>query len=44
MELKLAQELARLDQDMFLVFLDLLKAYDTVNSRCLLKTMEVYHS
>ena len=41
MELKLAQELARIDQDLlFLEFLDLRKAYDTVDRYRLLITME----
>ena len=43
MELKIAQELAILDHDpLFLVFLDLLKAYDTVDRDRLLQTLEVY--
>ena len=41
LELKLAQELASVDQDpLFLVFLDLLKAYDTVDWVRLLTTLE----
>ena len=43
MELNLAQELIRIDQDpLFLVFLDLQKAYDTVDRYCLLITLEWY--
>ena len=43
MELKLAQDLASIDQDpIFLVFLDLRKAYDTVNRDCILITLEGY--
>ena len=43
MELKLAQELARIDQDpLFLVFLDLIKAYDTMDRDLLLITREGY--
>ena len=41
MELKLAQELSIIDQDpLFLVFLDLSKAYDTVDQERLLMTLE----
>ena len=43
MELKLAQELISIDQDpLFLVFLYLRKAYDTVDRECLLITLESY--
>ena len=43
MELNLAQELSKIDQDpLFLVFLDLRKAYNTVDQECLLITMEGY--
>ena len=43
MELKLAQELARIDQEpLFLVFLDLRKAYDTMDWDRLLIKMEGY--
>ena len=43
MELKLSQELARIDQyPLFLVFMDLRKAYNTVDQECLLITMEGY--
>ena len=43
MELNLSQELARIYQDLlFLVILDLRKAYDTVDRKCLLITMEGY--
>ena len=42
-ELKLAQELARIDQSpLFLVFLDLRKAHDTVDQEHLLMTLEGY--
>ena len=41
MELNLAQDLARIDQDsLFLVFLDLRKACDTVDQDRLLITLE----
>ena len=43
MELKIAQELANIYQDpLFLVFLDLRKAYDTVEQDHLLITLEGY--
>ena len=43
MELKLPQELSRIDQDpLFLLFLDLRKAYDTVDRYRLLVTLEGY--
>ena len=43
MELKLVQELASVYYDpLFLVFLDLRKAYNTVNRECLILTLEVY--
>ena len=43
MELKLAQKLASIDQEaLFLVFLDLRKAYDTMDWKRLLITLEVY--
>ena len=45
MEFKLVQELASVDQDpLFLIFLDLQKAYDTVDLGRLLVTLEVYCS
>ena len=43
LELKLAQEIASIDQDtLLLVFLDLQKAYDTVDCGHILTTLEVY--
>ena len=43
MELKLSQELSRIYQDpLFLVFLDLRRAYDTVDRERLLMTLEEY--
>ena len=43
MELKLAQELSSIDHDpLFLVFLDLMKAYDTLDREHLLMTLEGY--
>ena len=43
MELKMVQELASIDQDpLFLVFLDLQKAYDTLDYSRLLHTLEGY--
>ena len=43
MELKLAQDLASIYQEpLFLVFLDLRKAYDIVNRERLLITLEGY--
>ena len=43
MELKLAQDLASIYQEpLFLVFLDLRKAYDIVNRKRLLITLEGY--
>ena len=43
MELKLSQELARIDQDpLFLVFMDLRKVYNTVDRDHLLITLEEY--
>ena len=43
MELKIAQELASIDQDsLFLVLLDVRKAYDTVDKERLLITLEGY--
>ena len=43
MELKLAQELASIDQSpLLLVFLDLRKAYDTMDQERLLITLEGY--
>ena len=43
MELKLAQELARVDHSpLFLVLLDLRKAYNTVDRDCLFQTLEGY--
>ena len=43
MELNLVRELASIDQDLlFLVFLDLRKAYETVDRECLLITLEGY--
>ena len=43
MELKLAQDLANIDQEpLLLVFLDLRKEYDTVDRECLLITLEGY--
>ena len=43
MELKISQEIASIDQDpLFLVFLDLRKAYDTMDWDCLLITLEGY--
>ena len=43
LELKLAQELASVDQDpLFLVFLDLKRSYDTVDCGRLLTTLEGY--
>ena len=45
MELKLAQDLASIDQDpLFLVFLDILKAYDTVDQDRLIITLKGYGS
>ena len=42
-ELKISQDLARIDQDpLFLVFLDLRKAYGTVYRELLLTTLEGY--
>ena len=41
MDLNLAQELARLyNYPLFLVLLDLQKAYDTVDTECLIQTLE----
>ena len=43
MELKLAQEIYNIDQDLlFLVFMDLRKAYDTLDQEGLLITLEGY--
>ena len=43
MEIKLVQELASVDQDpKFLVFLDLIKAYDNLDQGLLLQTLEIY--
>ena len=43
MELKIAQEIASIDQDpLFLVFLDLRKAYDIVDREHLIITLEGY--
>ena len=43
MELKISQELASIDQDpLFLVFLELQKAYDTVEQDILITTLEGY--
>ena len=45
LEIKLAQELARIDQDsLFLVFLDLCKEYKTLDRVHLLTAMEGYGS
>ena len=42
-KLKLARELESLDNEtLFLVFLDLMKAYDNLNSVRILKTLEGY--
>ena len=41
MELKLAQEMESVDQDLlFLVFMDLIKAYDKLERVCILETLE----
>ena len=43
MELRLAQEIAIIEQDnLFMVFIDLRKAYDTVNCDRLLITLDGY--
>ena len=43
MDLNLAQELSRVDCDLlFMVFLELSKAYDTVDRYCLIQTLERY--
>ena len=45
LELKLAQELARIDEDpLLLMFLYLRKAYETLDQGQILKTLEVYGS
>ena len=42
-ELKIVQDLASVDQDsLFLVFLDLIKLYDNLERRWILKTLEGY--